>query len=292
MIHTIEHYGDFPQYNDETDTLSFSRIYGAGSNMMYLLLLLMYLKLKNFYPKKIIANLKFYHDINLYDKIFEINLDNLNKWKEFDSNQVTNFVYKNGLNLYGLGTSRDSMDFNLISCILNVYFNFKQNIFNEAQSFINDTKINIEDDTFIWWRRSDKPTEITWYSNEHKYPSVDQIIPLLKSSGNKFLQTDDDNIKNEVLNLNIENLKLLNYLPTCNNNEGFHNIIKHTDPNNFLNKYSCTVEHHLIKFFSLILAASRFKYFIGYPGTISYIVAILRKNFDNFVFFKNSLEFY
>jgi hypothetical protein len=322
MIHTFEFYGGYQEYNDETDELLYQRIYGSGSNMMCLLLFLIQLKTKNIYPKKIITKLLHYHNINFYDHIFDINLEKFDEWVNYSVSEAESFLNSNSLNLWGMGTSRSSINFNLLSSAMNTYFNFKPEIILESYNIFKKYDINTDKDTFIWWRKSDKPTEIKWYRHNAEYPtvdnflslleynnkeaenknlsnlravdpSVDRFLPLLNNNNNIFLQTDDENIKNEVLAKTAHiNFKVLDHLPTCSNSEGFHYIINNTDPTIFSSKYNSTISEHLCSLFSLILTASRCKSFIGYPGTISYIVLLLRKSFDNFIFFKDDLDFY
>ena len=324
MIHTIEFYGANHEYNDETGLLTYQRTYGSGSNMMCLLLFLVYLKIKNMYPKKIIAKLEQYHNIDFYDFLFYINLDNLDKWIEYDVKEAEQFFHSNPLNLWGMGTSRDTMNFNLLSTAMSVYFNFKPEVIIESNNIIKKYNIDINKDTFIWWRKSDKPMEIKWYRNTAEFPpvdnflslldynnkteeekikcslnlktvdsSADSFLPLLNYNNNIFFQTDDENIKQEVLSkLKNINIKPLDYIPTTSTNDGFHTIINKMDPANFALKYNTTVSEHLSSLFSLIIAASRCKYFIGYPGTLTYIIVLLRKSFDNCIFFKDDLDFY
>jgi hypothetical protein len=288
----FEHYGGRPIYDTETKELLFSRECGVGSNVNVLLHFLMDLKTKNIFPEKITTDLHLYHSFDLYKHIFDINLAKLNEWKNFDLEKIHKFLNCNAVNLYGLGTSQSTIDFGILCPVLDVYFNFKEIIINNAEQIINKHNIDTENTVFIWWRETDKPTEITWYRKDAQYPTVKDFLKYIPTGKRVILQTDDKNIVEAVRQSSNHNIEILDILPITESKIGFHHEIRNSSVDFFKQTHNTTIEQHLIDLFSLIYIASKCKHYIGYPGSLTFVIALSRRNFNNFIFFKNSEELY
>lgn len=291
MTFSTEYYGGHANYDDVTKDLQLTRYCGFFSNITVLMHLLCELKLKRYYPEKIKTDLTEYKNCNVYDSIYNIDLNFLENWKEFDLTRTHRFRFGTAVNLYGFGTSRDQIDLELTSLLINTYFNPSDKVKDRVNLLQKSLNIDTNNGTFVWWRKTDKIREINWYRADAKYPSIEDMLKVVKSDSPIYVQTDDLEIY-ETLSKN-SNITLLNVLPIDKNNStGFHIQTKSVDNEEFNSLYKQSFEDYLINLVALTVIASRCKKFVGYPGNISLYVSLIRNSFDKVFFFKNHEEFY
>lgn len=291
MTYSTEYYGGQANYDDTTKVLEFVRYCGLFSNITVLMHLLSELKLKGYYPEKIKTDLTEYKNCNIHDQLYQIDNSKINDWKNFDTQGVQRFRFGTAINLYGFGTSRDQIDLNVTSLILNTYFNPSEKVKKRAEDLEKILNIDINNGTFVWWRKTDKTKEINWYRSDARYPSIDDMLNAFGNDNLVYVQTDDHEIYKALSNN--QKVNLLNVLPiNKDNTTGFHIQSKLMNEKEFNSLYNQTFEDYLINLVALTIVASRCKKFIGYPGNISLYVSLIRKNFDNVFFFKNHEEFY
>jgi len=286
-----EYYGGEYFYNDQSKILDFKRYCGLFSNVSVMMHLFSELKLSNKYPEKIITNLTEYKGINVYDFLYDVDITRLDSWKNYDMDATRQFRIGTAVNLYGFGTSRHQIDLSLTSAKMDAYLCPSKLAKNRAEEIIKRFEIDEKNSTFVWWRKTDKTREITWYRPDARYPSIEDVLKLISNDKVIYFQTDDTEIYNEVSKY--KNIKLLNILPIDKNNTtGFHILAKSVNVDEFYKTYNQTFEEYLINLLAMTIVASRCKKFVGYPGNISLYVSLLRRSFDNVFFFKNHEEFY
>jgi hypothetical protein len=297
MITELEYFGGKGTFDDTTNYLYFKRIYGIYSNITVLMHLLCDLKLRGIHPEKITLILEEYNNYDLYDGILSINTKNIEKWKTFDIDRVLRMRHNIGINLYGFGTSQSQIDLELTTFLLNTYFVFSGEVKNRAEEIKKEHNIITEDSSFIWWRKTDKIHEITWFKRTAKYPELSDAIKHLKSHKNVYAQTDDPNIFDEFSKYeNINRLDIFNRKQYFTNKDafkdGFHIENKKLTDSEFLEKYKISRKDYIINLMALVQIASECSQYIGYPGNISMVVSLVRGSFNNVVFFKDHEELF
>ena len=296
MIQNFDYWGNHA-FDTDTNTLIWRRHCGIFPNVMVLMHCLMDLRLKNIIPQKIKTELTEYNNFNLYEGVFEINERKLEEWKNFNIHQIRNMRHNTSPNLYGFGMSQNQIDLQVTSLLIDTYFNFTNEVKNKTFQFKDKFKINSEDSAFIWWRKTDKIHEITWFKPTSKYPEINNVLKFLKPYKNVYMQTDDPNVFSE-----FSKIKNINCLDVFNRNKffvdrdvfknGFHIDHKDTSDEMFRNKYGMTRKDYIVGLASLVDIASKSSQFIGYPGNISLFVSLVRKNFNNVVMFKDHEELF
>lgn len=297
MTFFTEYYGGHANYDDSTKTLEFVRYCGVFSNVTVLMHLLFELKLKGYYPEKIKTCLTEYKNFDLYDGVFEIDKNNLQNWKNFDMEKVAYIKRNTAPNLYGFGKSKNEIDLTLTKVLIDTYFNSSMEILTRIEEIKRLHEINLEDSAFIWWRKTDKIHEITWFNLNAKYPEVSDVFKYLKSHKNVYMQTDDPVVFGEFSKIkNIKCLDVFNRNKYFTDSDvfknGFHIHHKDMSDDDFKKKYEISRKDYIINLVSLTYIAAKSNQFIGYPGNISLFVCLIRNSFENVVFFKNSEEFF
>jgi len=278
-------YGGIYYWDREKDYFSFERHYGFGSNFCFLMTVLAILKNRNIYPKKMSAYLTNYKNYNLFDKIFYINLNKLEEWTTISNKDFDNLYFntKNStLHQYGFGFGDKSSDvnFKILKPLLDTYFCLTPIIMRHAENLMKEINFNPES-IFVWWRKTDKTTEVL-----NGYPELKVIKKYLSTDRLIYFQSDDKEIINEVLSYTeFKNIRILNVLPPCNENVGAHEII-------YREGTSHEAEKHILNLVALIIIASKCSHFIGYPGSISNVICMFKKSFKNTVIFKPFNELY
>jgi hypothetical protein len=275
-------------YDENNKKLFYVRGYGLFSNITVLMILLCKLKERDIIPHYVHTNLLNYNNEDLYN-FFYINNTKIKEWEEFNKEQVNKFSNV-GLNLYGFGSKQSDVDINVTNCLLDVYFNISNKVKEQAEDIIKKYNINTETDTFVWWRKCDKINEINWINSAAKYPEIEDALKYISPNTSTFVQTDDKTIFNDFLNYPY--IKLLDILPLSEDGRGTHVIGQSLTEEEYIAKYNITKKDNLLKLIALVYIASKCKKFIGYPGNISLFVCLLRRSFDNVVFFKNREELY
>ena len=200
-------------------------------------------------------------------------------------------------NLYGFGKSKNEIDLTLTKVLIDAYFNFSMEIRTRVEEIKRLHEINLEDSAFIWWRKTDKIHEITWFNLNAKYPEVSDVFKYLKPHKNVYMQTDDPVVCGEFSKIkNIKCLDVFNRNKYFTDNDvfknGFHIHHKDMSDEDFKKKYEISRKDYIINLVSLTHIAAKSNQFIGYPGNISLFVCLIRNSFENVVFFKNSEELF
>lgn len=296
MITDFEYWGNHT-YDTDTKTLNWRRHCGIFSNVMVMMHSMTDLRLKSMTPENVHTELTEYNNFDLYKGVFDIDKQNLEKWKNFDTRQVSSTRFNTSPNLYGFGMSRNQIDLQLTKAIIDTYFNFSSEVKNRTDDLKKIHNIDYNDSAFIWWRKTDKIHEITWFNPSAKYPEINDVIKYLKPYKNVYMQTDDPVVFREFSKIkNIKCLDVFNRNKYFTNDDvfknGFHVDHKDVSDEDFKKKYNITRKDYIINLVSLVEIASRSTQFIGYPGNISLFVSLVRNSFDNVVFFKNHQEFF
>jgi hypothetical protein len=282
-------------YDENTDTLYYNRGFGLCSNTSVLTNLLLMLKNEyDFYPQKIVTNLLEYKNINLYDKFLFVDKDKIQAIKDLDKNKCKTYMRDVGLNLWGMGTCKEQIDFTIIKPIFDAYFNFTDVVKENSNRIIKKYNINQDNFNFILWRKTDKIHEITWFDKNAQYPDLVDALNLLNNNfTNTVLQTDDLSIFNQAKN--ISDLTILEEIPLCpdtTGQTGVHNFYKDFSEEEHLNKHGYRHEDTMLNLLSILYIASKSKVFIGYPGNMSFFISCLRNSFNNVHFFKDKNNFF
>lgn len=277
------------ELNIENMTLRVNEGYGVGANFFVLLGSLAQLKKVNLIPTKIDIKLKMYHDQDLFKEVFYISEEGLQRWKDFDVSKVEKFCNSGSACKSNIGIGNKHYEvtphFETISCLLGAYFNFKENIINKANEIIKTNNLDLNNTTFIWWRKGNKPSEVI------EYPAFSNVSPLLVDGHNNILQTDDEVVLDEFKDL--KNKIVLDVLPIFKNDTFIDKEMNNQSPENYFNKYNKDYFMHVPDTFALALVASQCKRFIGYPGHMSQLVCILRRDFtENAFIIKNNKELF
>ena len=143
-------------------------------------------------------------------------------------------------------------------------------------------------DIFIWARKTDKPNEC---SVPEPYSYIKAIEKYRTNDSKIFIQTDDLSVSNSFLNMNINNLIILNELPICDSNIGFHNRLCDVSDIDFELKHSISKIDYLAKFLALTNIASKCQYFVCYPGNMITMITIIKNTFNNSILFLNKDEY-
>lgn len=260
-------------YNLNDQELIFTKHYGLCSVILNLTMDLISLKTKNIVPYKIKTCLTEYHNYDIYKNLFNINQDKIRIWEDLDPELVFNIFFKTNfcnLNKWGFGYNKKDIDFTIITPLFDAYFNLQENILEKSKEIEERFNINKERDTFVWWRRTDKPTEYV------DYPTLDDLSIHLPSNKKIIFQTDDKEIGDSLKNLDL-NIQLLDYIPYVRGNNG--PIPEVTDID--------IADSHLKDILALMHVASTCEQFIGYPGTLSQVICFLRRNFNNCIVFRS-----
>jgi hypothetical protein len=282
-------------YDENTSTLYYNRASGLCSNTSVLTHVLLMLKTEyDFYPQKIVTNLLEYKNINLYDKFLFIDKDKIEAIKNLDKNTCKSFIHNVGINLWGMGTCKEHIDFSIIKPIFDAYFNFTDLVKENSDRIIQKYNINQDNFNFVLWRKTDKIHEITWFDRNAKYPDFEDALNLLNNNfSNTVLQTDDISIFNAAKN--IPNITILEEIPLCpdtTGQTGVHTFYKDFSEEELLNKVGLKHEDKMLNLLSILYIASKSKMFIGYPGNMSFFISCLRNSFNNVYFFKDKNNFY
>lgn len=296
MIIDFEYWGNHT-YDTETKTLNWVRHCGIFSNVMVMMHSMTDLWLKNMIPENVHTKLTEYNNFDLYDGVFNVNKENLEKWKKFNINNVASTRFNTSPNLYGFGLSKNQIDLTLTNAIIKAYFDFSADVRSRSEELKKQHQIELEDSAFIWWRKTDKIHEITWFNPHARYPETTDVLKFLKPYKNVYMQTDDPVVFNEFSKIkNIKCLDVFNRNKYFTNDDvfknGFHVDHKDVSDADFKKKYNISRKDYIINLVSLIDIASKSTQFIGYPGNISLFVSLVRNSFDNVVFFKNKEELF
>jgi len=272
------------EFDPDTNILYFNRNCGIGSNVTVLMHFLMDLKLKGIYPENIKTKLTDYKDIDMYEENFYIDKNNLIKWRDFSNSEIEAFMQKAKPSELGLGTCKEEINLHITNLLLTTFFNFTKKVYDESNEIIK--KYNIKDYNFIFWRKSDKIGEI-----KDGYPDLCDGLSILKTKLNLIAQTDDYSIFEELKQFN--DITILNELPLSKTfNHGVHYMCKDMTNEEYKQKYGHDYKDHITKLLAIIYIASKSKIFVGYPGNLSFLVAVLRNSFENVYFFKNKNSLY
>ena len=282
---THDFYGMMPLKIEQL-SLNFSRGYGFGANLFYLLWELVDLKAFGLVPTKITAHLRMYNDYEFYNNCFNQNHELVQQWMDKDVTEIFKMRYSIGKSIYGLGSSLNDLTPHLdnLNLVFNAYFNFKQFLYDKADMFIKENNLDTDAATFIWWRKGNKPSEVT------DYPTYAQVVPLLIEGHTNILQTDDVSVLEEFKGT--PNLRTIDALPIFNNDTCIDSVM-HASPQAYEQKYNKEYCAHVPDVLALAIIASRCKRFIGYPGHISQLVCFLRRDFNKQAFIiKNNQELF
>jgi len=270
-------------------TLQVNEGYGIGANFFVLLGSLAQFKKVNLIPNKINIKLKMYHNHDLYKDVFYIDNNNLQKWKSYDRVLVERFCNNGPVCKTAIGIGNWHYEIiphlDTIDCLMQTYFNFQETVINKANEIILSNNIDVDNTTFIWWRKGNKPSEVT------DYPTYAQIVPLLIEGHTNILQTDDVSVLEEFKG--IPNLKTIDVLPVFNKDTYIDKVMHESSDEAYREKYNKEYCAHVPDTFALAIVASRCKRFIGYPGHMSQLVCVLRRDFNKQAFIiKNNRELF
>jgi len=290
----IECWGNH-EYDESTDTLYYNRGSGLCSNTSVLTFLFLLLKIDyDLYPQKIITNLDSYKNTNLYDKFFYVDKDKIQSVKDLDIDTCKNFIRNVGVNLWGLGTNKEQVNFSLIKPVFDAYMNLTDQVKENCNCIIKKYNIDENNFKFILWRKTDKIGEITWFDSNAKYPDFKDALNVLNNDlTNTVLQTDDISIFNEAKD--IPGITILNEVPLCPDNtghDGVHTYFNKLSEKEHFEKLGYTHEDTVLNLLSILYLASKSKIFVGYPGNMTFFVCCLRNSFDNVYFFKDKKSFF
>ena len=273
---THDFYGFMPLKIEEM-SLNFSRGYGLGANFFYLLWELVDLKAFGLVPTKITAHLQMYNNYEFYNNCFYQNKELIQQWIDKDISEIYKMRYSMAKTVYGLGSSLNDLKSHLdnFNLIFKAYFNFKQFLYNRADMFIKEKNIDLDNTTFIWWRKSNKVTEVS------NYPTYNDIKGYIINSDKmtNILQTDDVEVVKEFSAL--KNVKDLNILPIFDTSTCIDNVVQTNSPEQFKEIYNKDYTENIYDTFVLAIIASKCRRFIGYPGHMSQLVLFLRQDFNN-----------
>lgn len=281
-------WGGNNSYNPSTETLTINRPYGLYSNITVSMFAICILKTMNYDVRDIRFYLNEYeNDYNFYPDLFIPK----NKNEEVISAQDANFIVSNFQPTnYGLSNSFHRYDKHLLEQAIPVlykiykhYFDSESLIQDLSSSIINKYDIDLDNDIFIWARKSDK-------IHESHIPDAVNYLEKIKNISYKsiLLQTDDPTVITDFGNLHLNNLVILNELPyTDNIYNGFHNHLSSISSDMFSSKYQMSKIDYLRKFLALTNIASKCKYFVCYPGNMITIVPIIKQTFNHCILFLN-----
>lgn len=284
----IFHFQESSKFDESTNTLYYERNCGIGSNFSVLLHLLLFCKVcKSIYPSKIVMNLTDYRGLDLYKNIFYINLNKLEEWKNFDWKKSEQFLVKTWPNGWGIGHSKNDIDLEITNLLMQTFFNLHDCVLEEEKIIIKNYNIDVDNFNFIYWRRTDKVYDV----HNTVYPDVEDGLKLFDSLENLLGQTDDPVVVDEFKKYN--QIKILNVLPLSPiERMGYHYYCQKITEDEHKDKYGYSFDEHAKKLLGIIKLASKAKKFVGYPGNISFMIALYRNNFDNFKFFYDKNSFY
>lgn len=281
-------------FDSETQELCLSRGCGLGSNWNVLVHLLLVLKLRGIVPQKISTNLVDLHGFNLYQDILYVDRHGVETWKSLSPAIFRNAAATLVPNYYGMGNTRDDIDFAILGPLFDAYFNLQEGVHRNAEAIIKKNQIVLDETVFVWWRKTDKVTEVNWFRSDARYPSIDDLVSHIPKNRPVIFQTDDVEIYFEMKQRSDVAFESLNILPLSYiPGRGFHHgEITASDPARFFRKYATSLEQHFIDLVSLIFVAAKCRFFVGYPGNVSMLVSFLKRGFANTVFFKSSDELF
>lgn len=284
----IYHFQESSKFDENTNTLYYERNCGIGSNFSVLVHLLLFLKVcKKIYPTKIVMNLTDYKGLDLYKNIFYINKDKLEEWKSFDWKRAEQFLIRTQPNGWGLGSSKKDIDLDATNLIIQTFFNLYESVLAEEESIIKKYNIDKDNFNFIYWRRTDKIFDV----HNSIYPDVEDGLKLFDSFENLIGQTDDPIVVDEFKKH--QQIKILNVLPVSPvERMGYHYYCQRITDKEHIEKYGYSIDDHAKKLLGIVKLASSAKKFVGYPGNLSFMIALFRNNFNNFKFFYDKNIFY
>jgi len=260
-------------YDISNQQLVFTRHCGLGSNILVLIRDLFNLKTRNVVPDKIKTSLTQYHNYDIYDNLLYINKEKLPIWNEMNPGEViTKFNKTNFGNLsrWGFGNSSKDVNFSIYTPLLDVYVNLTDNVIQRSKELEEKFNINVQEDVFVWWRKTDKNREVL------DYPTINDLIKYLPNNKKIIFQTDDKAVGEELKNLNL-NIQLLDCIPFAKSHRGAHHEISNKNE----------AYEHMRDILALSFTASKCSLFVGYPGSISQLVCILKRGFKNSIVFKS-----
>jgi len=194
--------------------LNVYRGYGLGANMFHLFHQIVELKAFNLVPTKITSLLTEFKNYDLYKNIFYKNEDKFQQWLKADSSIAMDFRNKVPKTFYGFGHHKEEIisRIDYFTLVLNTFFNFKDYIIDRANKIITMHNIDLNNTTFVWWRKGNKVTEIL------DYPEFSFVQKYINSNHTHILQTEDTNVLEEFKFLpNLKNLDILPiFVPTTN----------------------------------------------------------------------------
>lgn len=267
------------------NTLYFERDCGICSNFSVIMDLLMYFKIHNIHPNKIVSKLSIYKGYDIFKEDLKVDEEKLKQWINFNPERVKNFYDKIRPSNFGFGIKKEELDLELLLTIFNTYFKTTEKIKKEADLLREKYKLN-EHYNFILWRKTDKVGEV-----DGEYPSFSNAVDLANNSFKTVLQTDDNDILNEAKK--IDRLIILNELPLSNAvNLGVHEMSLKMTNEEYKTQFGHDYKDHATKLLAIMNIASKSNVFVGYPGNISFHVCMMRGKFDNVHFFRTKNIFY
>lgn len=280
-------YGGPTELNINDLHLKVHRGYGLGANMFHLFHQIVELKAFNLIPTKITSLLTQFKNYDLYNNIFYKNDDKVQQWLEADPSIAMDFRNKVPKTYYGFGHNKDEIisRLNYFSLVLNTFFNFKDYVIDRANQIILQHNIDLNNTTFVWWRKGNKTCEVL------DYPEFNFVQKYILNNHTHILQTEDTNVLEEFKTL--PNLKNLDVLPVFVPSTTVDIEMNSLSEEQYKEKYGKEYFDSIPDTFALVIVASRCKRFLGFPGHLSQLVCILRREFDNNAYiFKNKTELF
>ena len=177
-------------------------------------------------------------------------------------------------NFYGKDTYQHapyrSLDFFVGKNIINSFFVPSAEVLERYAEIKEKYNIDFENTAFIYFRGTDKKTELHGAEAEDY---LNQLNPILKSNpGLKvLLQTDDLQFSQTFQSLFKESLEVLNELPLLAGMDGFHNVVSE-------NKFNSSID-----FFAIVLLMSQCKYIVFNTSNVSFWATLYRGHADGVI---------
>lgn len=288
-------WGGNNSYDPVTETLIINRAYGLFSNITISIWCIAKLKTMGYDIKKLnLYLLEYILNYDCYNDLFiqigdTSNLSRTEADKLISTIQASPYGLTNGWGDF----AKEEIDKNR-EALNKIYVSFftPNNIVNKYYNEIIDKyQIPFKKTAFIWARKTDKtsetkiPPSINYYNALNKSCLHNNIIE------NILIQTDDNSVIDDFMNISDSRIRILNYIPTSLNNRGFHEQLYAKDDKEFQQTFNCSKIEYLQKILAMVIVASKCEYFVCYPGNLTTMVPLIRGHSERCILFKDSESF-
>lgn len=289
-------WGGNNSYDPITETLTINRSYGLFSNITITIWCIAKLKTMGYNVKKLnLYLLEYIRDHNCYSDLF-LQIADASNLSKIEADGLVSAIQASpyGLTMGWGDFTKDEIDKNreVLNKIYLMFFNPNNTVNKYYNNIIDKYQILFKKTAFIWARKTDKtsetkiPSAINYYNALNKLCSYNNTV-----IENILIQTDDNSVIDDFINIPDNRIGILNYIPTSLNNRGFHEQLYAKNDNEFQQTFNCSKIEYLQKILAMVIVASRCEYFVCYPGNLTTIVPLIRGNSERCILFKDSESF-